>query len=585
MSIPYCLASCSGFTQDRETHPMVVSDNVSTPSQGPKCLSKSPRASEALKVAIKVGDKKLCKRLIENGADLESGFKFCLGCPPLLYSLILDRLEIAKFLVRQGVSITTRQTCRKHKSRGYTPLHYAARYGSLSLLKCLLNRGALELVDIRSPVHPIHLAAAYGYTKCVEMILDRSHHGMPLSNRVFGVPNLFSEMDRYTRSHDTSSEDLLINLRVDRSRMKWTWEMKPNVTWPSEYLSATPLQIAASNGYTPLLASLLKRGALVDSVDDGGRTPLHFAAVAGHVTTIKMLLKFGANPHLPDQSLVTACMCAAEHNHLDAVRELLKAGADRQAQDIKHQHVLHYAALHHSWLVFFYLLPTATRHELAVEDANGATVVTHGLLCADPPQLSSLLNHGLPDQAYFPKNTNVLTTVVRNVHLTTSVLERFLKRLPRCALPHILGHQASVGGTPLYAASCFVVPHQADLICMLLDVGAALEFEGGEHGTPLMGACATGRLSAVKILVSKGAKLHYTKDGSTIRALDKAKHFPEIKLWLLVGRYTEGPRLLMKDDKKSATPRSFPKGTGYVIATRIRQSVKEGFSLVRLTTI
>ena len=120
---------------------------------------------------------------------------------------------------------------------------------------------------------------------------------------------------------------------------------------------------------------------------------------------------------------------------------------------------------------------------------------------------------------------------------------------------------------------------------MLIDAGAALELEGGDHGTPLLGACATGRLSAVKVLVSKGAKLHYTKDGSTIRALDKAKNFPEIRHWLLVGRYIEGPRLLMKDDTQSATPRTFPKSAGYVIATRIRKNVNESFSLVRLTTI
>ena len=535
-------------------------------------------------MAIKVGDKQLCKRLVDNGADLESGLKFCHGCTPLLYSLIVDRPEIAKFLVRHGASIT-RQTCRKRTSRGYTPLHYAARYGSLSLLKRLLNRGALELIDIQSPVHPIHLAAACGYTKCVEMILDRSYHGMPLSNREFGRPYLSPEMYRDTRSHGTSSEDLLINLRVDRSRIQWTWEMKPNVAWPSAYLSATPLQIAASNGYIPLVASLLERGALVDFIDDGGRTPLHFAAVAGHVPIIKMLLRFGANLHLPDQNLVTACMCAAERNHLDAVRELLMAGADRWAQDINHRHVLHYAALRHSWIVFFYLLPTATGYELAVEDIYGDTVVTHGLLLADLPQLSSLLNHGLPDQAYFSKKTNVLTTAVRNAHLTTSVLKRFLKRLPKCLLPQILGHQALMGGTPLYAASSFVSPHQADLICMLLDTGAALELEGGDHGTPLMGACAAGRLPAVKVLVSKGAKLHYTKDGSTIRALDKARHFPEIQRWLLVGRHIEGPRLLMRDGTQSATPRTFPKSAGYVIATRIRKSVNEGFSLVRLTTI
>ena len=260
MSIAYCLASCSWCTKDRDTHSVVVSDNLSTPSQGPQFLSKSPRASETLRVAIKVGDKKLCKHLVENGADLESGFKFCLGCTPLLYSLIVDQPEIAKLLVRHGASITG-QTCRKRTSRGYTPLHYAARYGSLSLLKRLINRGALELIDIRSPVHPIHLAAAHGHTKCLEMILGRSSYGVPLSIRESGRPDLSPEMDRDTRSHGTSSGDLLINLRVDRSRIQWTWEMKPKIAWPSAYLSATPLQIAASNGYIPMVASLLEKGS------------------------------------------------------------------------------------------------------------------------------------------------------------------------------------------------------------------------------------------------------------------------------------------------------------------------------------
>ena len=396
---------------------------------------------------------------------------------------------------------------------------------------------------------------------------------------------MYLEMRENARSHGTDPEHLLINRLIDPSLMQWTWGVTPHEALPFRFLSANPLQIAASNGCISLVESLLKRGAFVNFINRHGGTPLHFAAAAGHEATIKMLLKFGANIHLRDLHLKSPCICAAECDQLDAVRELLKAGADRQAQDIARGHVLHHAGFSKSWNVFFYLLSSNTRYELAVEDKCGATGVNHGLLNADPPQLSSLLNHALPDQAYLTEKSNGLTAAVSNSYLTTSVLKRFLKRLPKSLLPQILGHQASIGGTPLYAASWFVSPHQADLICTLLDAGAALELEGGDHGTPLMGACATGRLSAVKVLVSKGAKLHYTKDGSTVRALDKARQFPEIQRWLLVGRYTEGRRLLMRDNKQSATPRSFPTRTGYVIATRIRKSVDEGFSLVRLTTI
>jgi len=75
-------------------------------------------------------------------------------------------------------------------------------------------------------------------------------------------------------------------------------------------------------------------------------------------------------------------------------------------------------------------------------------------------------------------------------------------------------------------------------------VGAELEHEGEDHGTPLMGTCAAGCLPVVKLLVSRGANLCYTKDGEAFSAFCAGKHFPEIRRWLLVGRYTEGPRLL-----------------------------------------
>ena len=557
---------------------------MSTPSQRPKSLAKSPRASEALKLAIDLGDMEICKRLIESEEDLESGFSFCLGCTPLLYSLIMKRPEIAEFLASHGASITG-QTCRNWSSEGYTPLHYAACDGYLGVLECLLNRGALELIDQGTPVHPIHLATANGHTKCVEMMLDQSYQGMPISRSNCKRANASLEMGGGARSHGTNPECLLINRPIDSSLMQWTWLIKAGVALPSHYRSANPLQIAANNGYISLVESLLKRGASVNVADENGWTPLHFAAAAGHVAIIKMLLRFGANLHLPDRNLTSACMCAANYDHSDAVKELLKVGSDRQVQDLSHLHVLHHAAIHNSWNVFFYLLASTTRYELTMENRYGDTAIAHVVRNAYPPQLLSFLNHALPDQAYFTDKSNFLTAAVMNLCMTTSVLKRLLKRLPQSLLPQLLNHQASCGGTPLYAASCWNFPHQVDNICVLLDVGAALEVEGGDHGTPLMAACATGRLSAVRVLVSKGAKLYYTKDGSTIRALDKAKHFPEIERWLLVGRYIEGPRVLMKDDTKSATPRVFPKTSRYVIATRIRKRADEGFSFVRLTTI
>ena len=68
--------------------------------------------------------------------------------------------------------------------------------------------------------------------------------------------------------------------------------------------------------------------------------------------------------------------------------------------------------------------------------------------------------------------------------------------------------------------------------------------EHEEDCTPLMGLCAAGRLSVVKFLVMKGANIFCLKEGEVYSAFQKAKHFPEIRQWLLDGRCTDGPRLL-----------------------------------------
>ena len=119
------------------------------------------------------------------------------------------------------------------------------------------------------------------------------------------------------------------------------------------------------------------------------------------------------------------------------------------------------------------------------------------------------------------------------------------KRVPRGKLSEVFSHQDLISGTPLYAVSTTnASSFQQERIQFLLDAGANLETEGGEHGTALMGACAAGRFEAVKILVQKGAKMVYSKDGRVYSSLRAANHFPEIIRWLLVGRHSDGHRLL-----------------------------------------
>ena len=60
-----------------------------------------------------------------------------------------------------------------------------------------------------------------------------------------------------------------------------------------------------------------------------------------------------------------------------------------------------------------------------------------------------------------------------------------------------------------------------------------------------MGYCAARRLSVVRLLASKGENICYVKECKIYSAFRAAIRFPEVGQWLLMGTYTEGPRLLM----------------------------------------
>jgi len=132
--------------------------------------------------------------------------------------------------------------------------------------------------------------------------------------------------------------------------------------------------------------------------------------------------------------------------------------------------------------------------------------------------------------------------------MTIQNVKMLLKRIPSELFTLILNHRAHAGGTPLYAACTQTdARRETDIINLLLDAGAHLNQDGGPYGTALIAACTIGRLLAVKLLISRGARTTFMKDGSTINVLNAAKRFPEIIHWLLIGRFTEGPRRLTRE--------------------------------------
>ncbi len=138
--------------------------------------SVSQRASLPLKIAIQSRDLNLCRRVVQDGADMDAGYEECMECTPLLYTLHYHRdkaEEIAVYLVSQGASVRG-NSCDKVKDKGYSAFHYAASLGFVDLLRLLLEKDIEGLSQYSIPFHPIHLAIANGHAVCVQMILDHA---------------------------------------------------------------------------------------------------------------------------------------------------------------------------------------------------------------------------------------------------------------------------------------------------------------------------------------------------------------------------------------------------------------------------
>ena len=490
-----------------------------------------------------IGDLELCTRVVESGANLGSGFGCCTGCTPLLYSLHKGQLTIAEYLVSQGAS-TASSTCELWSSRGFNAFHYAAVSGSVNLLRLLLEKAPSEIYISHDPIHPIHLAVLGCHAECVQLMIDHVNQGMnALPYRIFHYGDWNTNTGKGRTHFDqlgTLQEALgrIIDLQVRGDMLDWAWCSTPGEAFPEVFSTAKPIHIAAYKGFSHIVLLLLAHGASMNSEDRNLETPLHYAATNGQTAMVKLLLDSGANPNAVNSLLETPFLTAVDRGDVDSTRLLLKSGANFQLQNRYGQKALHLAARSGARDVFVFLMNATAGHDLDAEDIGGRSILYEAAQGSNVG-MTFLLNLAPSAGAYRPRMKNILNTVLE--YRSTSEVRMLLRRFPTGLLPELLNHRALNGGTPLHLAAML---SKLDMINLLLDAGAQLELEGSEYGTALMGPCATGRIAAVKLLVRRGARTSYVKDGRSFSALLAAKHHPDVRRWLLVGRFLEGPRLL-----------------------------------------
>lgn len=195
---------------------------------------------EAIYVSLKANPK--CLGIVES--LLEYGFIFDAqqetNSPFLHHAVAAGSLQIVQDLIKHGADVNRNDVFLY----SFTPLHVAARHDQHVPLKVLLENGAsVHTKDTHEGSTPLHLAES---PEVVQTLLE------------FGAE---------------------INARNN--------------------LGQTPLHVAALQGNSNIVESLLKSGAALNSRDNG-ETPLHVARKTGVV--IELLLEYGVDVNIKNEN-------------------------------------------------------------------------------------------------------------------------------------------------------------------------------------------------------------------------------------------------------------------------------------------
>jgi ankyrin repeat protein len=295
--------------------------------------SGSPRVGFPLTAAASEGNERLCRLLLDAGADvnqrggrhgsplgaaarngrreivqllLDAGGDADIGGgeynSPLAAAASGGYNEVVRLLLNCGASLN------RQGGRHGSALGAAARRGHLETMQLLVNEGAD--VNGHGGGHGVPLsAAAYGgYVLAVQHLLD-SGADVNWQGGVYGSP-----LGAAARQGHIKTVQLLIAAGAD-----------VNIRGGED---GSPLGAAAREGHVGIVDLLLSAGAAVNPPDTENGGPLTAAARQGNLTIMQQLIAAGADVDVPGGEHGCALGAAAHGGHEQVVRLLLDAGAD-----------------------------------------------------------------------------------------------------------------------------------------------------------------------------------------------------------------------------------------------------------------
>ncbi|GAB6033378.1 hypothetical protein CHUAL_013141 [Chamberlinius hualienensis] len=209
------------------------------------------------------GDVDEVQQLLMMGVDPDSTNED--GLTALHQCCIDNNEEMMKLLIEFGANVNAEDSER------WTPLHAAATCGHLSLVKYLISKGANLLA--------VNADGNMPYDICEdETTLDY----------------IESEMSRRGVTQELIDDTRGAVERTMLNDLKWTAQHNGDLE-NRDGFNASPLHIAAANGYLSVVEFLLEHNVSTDVVDGDLWQPIHAAACWGHLDVLEVLVQNGAS--------------------------------------------------------------------------------------------------------------------------------------------------------------------------------------------------------------------------------------------------------------------------------------------------
>uniref|UniRef100_A0A2R8ZUZ0 Ankyrin repeat and kinase domain containing 1 n=1 Tax=Pan paniscus TaxID=9597 RepID=A0A2R8ZUZ0_PANPA len=236
--------------------------------------------------------------------------------------------------------------CALLLAHGQDPLHVAAYFGHVSLVKLLTSQGAELDAQQRNLRTPLHLAVERGKVRAIQHLLksgavpdalDQSGYGPLHTAAARGKYLICKMLLRYGASLELPTHQGWTPLHL--AAYKGHLEIIHLLAESHANMGAlgamnwTPLHLAARHREEAVVSALLQCGADPNAAEQSGWTPLHLAVQRGTFLSVINLLEHHANVHARNKVGWTPAHLAALKGNAAILKVLVKAGAQLDVQD------------------------------------------------------------------------------------------------------------------------------------------------------------------------------------------------------------------------------------------------------------